>query len=114
MFRGVWNQPAKATQGQEKQWYRTPLVLARGMRPMNIQQTAVDLDSLEPLAALGLQSPSPAFLAQLPIAIHACDAEGRILWFNSRAADLWGRAPRVGAHRKLESLSFARAQCGPP
>jgi PAS domain S-box-containing protein len=68
---------------------------------MNIQQTAVDLDSLEPLAAHGLQSPSPAFLAQLPIAIHACDAEGRILWFNSRAADLWGRAPRVGDDSEL-------------
>jgi hypothetical protein len=92
MFRGVGNQPAKATRGRKNNGAAPLLVLARGMRPMNIQQTAVDLDSLEPLAALGLQSPSPAFLAQLPIAIHACDAEGRILWFNSRAADLWGRA----------------------
>lgn len=38
----------------------------------------------------------PKFLENLPLAIYACDAEGRILWFNSRAADLWGRTPRIG------------------
>jgi PAS domain S-box-containing protein len=27
--------------------------------------------------------------------MYACDAIGRILWFNSRAERLWGRAPRV-------------------
>jgi PAS domain S-box-containing protein len=63
---------------------------------MNIQQTAADLDSLEPLASLIWQNPSPAFLEQLPIAIYACDARGRIRWFNARAAELWGRSPRVG------------------
>ena len=65
---------------------------------MNIQQTAVDLDSLEPLAALGLQSPSPAFLAQLPIAIHACDAEGRILWFKFTRGGFVG--PRAAGWRQ--------------
>lgn len=32
----------------------------------------------------------------LPLAIYACDAAGRILWFNSRATELWGRTPAVG------------------
>jgi PAS domain S-box-containing protein len=39
---------------------------------------------------------SPALLDVLPIAIYACDAEGRILWFNRRAVELWGRTPVVG------------------
>jgi len=32
----------------------------------------------------------------LPTAIYACDAEGRLLWFNSRATALWGRTPCPG------------------
>ncbi len=42
-----------------------------------------------------LQTP-PDFLDKLPVAIYACDAEGRILWFNQLAAALWGRMPRIG------------------
>jgi PAS domain S-box-containing protein len=38
----------------------------------------------------------PRFLELLPIAIYACDADGRIRWFNRRAATLWGRTPRIG------------------
>lgn len=47
-----------------------------------------------------LDSP-PEFLNILPVAIYACDAAGRILWFNQRAVDLWGRAPRVGDNTEL-------------
>ncbi|HET6522195.1 MAG TPA: PAS domain-containing protein [Geminicoccaceae bacterium] len=32
----------------------------------------------------------------LPAAIYVCDASGVIVRFNARAAELWGRAPRVG------------------
>jgi PAS domain S-box-containing protein len=42
-----------------------------------------------------LQTP-PEFLEKLPIVIYACDRNGRILWFNERAAELWGRRPRIG------------------
>src|SRR5437868_263196 len=38
----------------------------------------------------------PDFLELLPLAIYACDADGRILWFNSRASELWGRRPAIG------------------
>ncbi|HEX2256484.1 MAG TPA: PAS domain-containing protein, partial [Afifellaceae bacterium] len=38
----------------------------------------------------------PAFLELLPLAVYACDADGRILWFNRRAVELWGREPRIG------------------
>lgn len=39
---------------------------------------------------------APDFIEKLPLAIYACDSAGRILWFNKRAADLWGRTPRIG------------------
>ena len=38
----------------------------------------------------------PSVLEILSVATYACDAGGRILWFNRKAAELWGRAPRVG------------------
>jgi PAS domain S-box-containing protein len=49
----------------------------------------------------------PDLIEVLPIAIYACDVQGRVLWFNSRAAEIWGRRPRLagqpekytGAHR---------------
>lgn len=40
----------------------------------------------------------PDLIEVLPIAIYACDVHGRVLWFNSRAAELWGRRPRIGDH----------------
>src|SRR5438128_9055051 len=38
----------------------------------------------------------PPFIDLLPIAVYACEASGRLRWFNQRAAELWGRSPRVG------------------
>ncbi|WP_165932691.1 PAS domain S-box protein [Flavobacterium cellulosilyticum] len=32
----------------------------------------------------------------LPIAIYACDADGRILLYNKAAVDIWGREPKIG------------------
>lgn len=46
-------------------------------------------------AELLLHAPAE-FAELLPVAAYACDADGRILWFNSLAARLWGRAPRIG------------------
>lgn len=51
----------------------------------------------EPLLA----SP-PALIEFLPVAIYACDAAGRICWFNDRAAAIWGRVPQPG--EKAEQL----------
>jgi PAS domain S-box-containing protein len=63
------------------------------------------------LSTLGLSSgswrqPPADFLEQLPIAIHACDARGRVLWFNAKAAELWGRSPRVGDDSELYCGSY--------
>jgi PAS domain S-box-containing protein len=36
------------------------------------------------------------FVESLPVAASACDARGRVLWFNGRAAALFGRTPLPG------------------
>ena len=48
------------------------------------------------LSQLGALDERPEFLESLPFAIYACDLQGRILWFNRRAAEIWGRSPRIG------------------
>ncbi len=52
-----------------------------------------------------LQAPPP-FVEMLPVAIYACDASGRLRWFNRHAAELWGWEPRVGDDTELLSGSF--------
>jgi PAS domain S-box-containing protein len=47
----------------------------------------------DPAARLSIP---PDFIQLLPLAVYACDADGRILWFNRRAVELWGRTPRTG------------------
>jgi len=41
---------------------------------------------------------SDGILDMLPIATYICDARGTILQYNSRAVELWGRAPDPGPH----------------
>jgi PAS domain S-box-containing protein len=74
---------------------------------VNIQErsTAVPKD-LETLAHEAWRHPSAGFLEQLPVAIYACDAAGRILWFNARATEFWGRVPRVGDDGELYCGSY--------
>lgn len=59
----------------------------------------------EPLLA----SP-PALIEFLPLAVYACNASGRIRWFNSRAAEIWGRAPEIG--EKAGPLGGTNTVCG--
>lgn len=46
-------------------------------------------------AAAILDAP-PALIEMLPLAVYACDADGRIRWFNGKAVEMWGRAPNIG------------------
>ena len=34
----------------------------------------------------------------LPAAVYVCDAEAIVVAFNRRAAELWGRTPKLGDH----------------
>lgn len=54
-------------------------------------------DRSSPSAAVPALEVAPDFIEKLPVAIYACDSEGRILWFNARAAELWGRTPLIGS-----------------
>jgi PAS domain S-box-containing protein len=48
----------------------------------------------------------PDFIELLPLAAYACDASGRVLWFNRRAVALWGREPRLGDDTELFCGSY--------
>jgi PAS domain S-box-containing protein len=54
----------------------------------------------------GFQTPPPEFLEALPLAIYACGADGRVLWFNTRASQMWGRTPRVGDPSEIYCGSY--------
>jgi PAS domain S-box-containing protein len=52
--------------------------------------------------ALGLRHEEQAFelpgrlFEQLPFAVYVCDRDGLVLRYNRRAAELWGRTPKLG------------------
>jgi PAS domain S-box-containing protein len=73
---------------------------------MNIQDAESQIDRMASLAPLLWRNPSATFLEQLPIAVYACDPRGRILWFNSRAVELWGRSPRIRDESELFCGSY--------
>jgi PAS domain S-box-containing protein len=62
-----------------------------------VEQAAIDLTrALSDDHAAAILVTPPAFVDLLPIAAYACEASGRLRWFNRRAAELWGRSPRIG------------------
>src|SRR5688500_12296319 len=80
-----------------------------GLETIQMNETVVALAQpvrgyCEPL--VGLLDAPPALLEMLPVAIYACDADGRLLWHNSRAVDLWGRTPRLADDSELFCGSF--------
>ena len=57
--------------------------------------------SIEASFAVGLREEQPFELParlfeQLPFAVYICDRDGLVLRYNRRAAELWGRSPRIG------------------
>jgi PAS domain S-box-containing protein len=45
-------------------------------------------------------------VAMLPAAMYTCDREGRITFYNDRAAELWGRRPAVGDEERKYCGAF--------
>src|SRR4051812_45575203 len=39
--------------------------------------------------------PFASFLENLPVGAYACDAQGRITYFNKYAVQIWGREPKL-------------------
>ncbi|QDQ25052.1 PAS domain S-box protein [Chitinimonas arctica] len=72
-----------------------------GLTPLRIQH---DMNAAPPsaLASSAAILDMPLVLREgLPMAAYACDADGRIRWFNRRAASLWGREPLIQDGREL-------------
>jgi PAS domain S-box-containing protein len=42
----------------------------------------------------------------LPVAIYSCDREGRITFYNEKAVELWGYAPKIGNEHEKFSEAF--------
>jgi PAS domain S-box-containing protein len=67
-------------------------------------QTSIEVDAVANAAsvALGLRDEEQTFelparlFEQLPFAIYVCDRDGLVLRYNRRAAELWGRSPKLG------------------
>src|ERR1700709_683666 len=76
-------------------------------------RTSINLITKAARAALGLRHAErpfelPARLFEpLPFAVYVCDRDGLVLRYNRRAAELWGRSPKLsdpnerfcGSHR---------------
>jgi PAS domain S-box-containing protein len=60
------------------------------------ESVAESAAAIPPFLARKLQS-WDSLVDRLPIGVYTCDSSGRILQFNRRAAELWGRAPLIGS-----------------
>jgi PAS domain S-box-containing protein len=61
----------------------------------NAAGVIVDLRDGEP----GFALPGRLF-DQLPFAVYVCDRDGLVLRYNRRAAEQWGRSPKLGDHNE--------------
>lgn len=75
---------------------------------MSIDELAGDWGALLLGRGCSALSASPVLLNNLPMAIYACDAKGRILWFNRRAAEIWGRSPQIADDAEVFCGSYRR------
>src|ERR1051325_4370243 len=82
--------------------------------------TVEHLVTARPEPAFPLPEPASLFnipqeiLDFLPVAAFACGADGRLLWFNKRAAELWGRSPSLGHAAELFSGALQHHVGGRP
>jgi hypothetical protein len=69
----------------------TNLDNANGAPTILGKQDGVALSKVNPVFEL----PGPLF-DLLPTAVYVCDQDGLVLRYNHRAAELWGRSPKLG------------------
>src|SRR6195256_5955798 len=73
-------------------------------RGRNPARTSIEVNGVANAAdvALGLHDEGHPFelparlFEQLPFAVYVCDRDGLVLRYNRRAAELWGRSPKLG------------------
>ena len=65
-------------------------------------RTSIEAVANAASVAIGLRDEDHAFelparlFEQLPFAVYVCDRDGLVLRYNRRAAELWGRSPKLG------------------
>ena len=72
--------------------------------PRKPVRTSIEVDAVKNAAGvdLGLRDEEQAFelpaqlFEQLPLAVYVCDGDGLVRRYNRRAAELWGRSPKLG------------------
>ncbi len=79
----------------------TGSVLGQGFGFVLLNKAVSDQDIVPLRGMAALFDAQPDLLEMLPIAVYACDGKGLLRWFNGRAAELWGRAPRIGDDTEL-------------
>src|SRR5260221_14447552 len=68
------------------------------------KRSSIEVDAIADAvgATLGLRDEEKGFelpgrlFEQLPFAVYVCDRNGLVLRYNRRAAELWGRSPKLG------------------
>jgi PAS domain S-box-containing protein len=70
--------------------------------PRKPVKTSLEVVAKAACVALGLRPEEQGFelpvrlFEQLPFAVYLCDQDGLVLRYNRRAAELWGRSPKLG------------------
>src|SRR4030088_305941 len=75
-----------------------------GASSLRSMRSSIEVDAIADAAGatLGLREEEKGFelpgrlFEQLPFAIYICDRHGFVLRYNRRAAELWGRSPKLG------------------
>src|SRR3981189_3971293 len=75
-----------------------------GESSLRSMRSSIEVDAIADAAGatLGLRDEEKGFelpgrlFEQLPFAVYVCDRGGLVLRYNRRAAELWGRSPKLG------------------
>src|SRR5579864_4835498 len=81
-----------------------PVKTPRSFRRKRTTSASIDVSAITKAAdhASALRQDEQVFelparlFEQLPFAIYVCDQDGLVLRYNHRAAELWGRSPKLG------------------
>jgi PAS domain S-box-containing protein len=104
------------------EWFNTPVVESDGSISgiISLAQDITERRRTEEKLASAKER-ARLVLEKLPAGAYTCDRDGRINYFNARAAELWGREPRLndpterycGSHQLLTSKGFpiSHEQC---
>src|SRR5690349_10431309 len=68
---------------------------AWGLGCMNFQRAGSPSGPSATTGGAPMLQMAPELLQAWPMAAYACTQDGRVLWFNERASELWGRRPRL-------------------